>query len=261
MPGSRWSSFMACPPSSMLAFLTHQRPSFGSRGVSSLVSPALNSWASLKDLYPAQSTSMGKSAPRCRYCSWGHPSSRCLEKIHAGTRVLPLCCNCGGDHNATSRRCRARPRPVREPQTTSTATGPSRVVFRLDPPPQHNVWTNGPSSWSAFTAQPSAFPPQPGTAAPGQPRVAQPSVPSTLPPVPVPPRDASASALVDGAHQPATAAAAPAPRADLDFEYIYQILIEIKDKVSDIDLRLAALVQDMANPAPVVRSGRDAARG
>ncbi|MPC23335.1 hypothetical protein E2C01_016379 [Portunus trituberculatus] len=129
------------------------------------------------------------------YCSWGHPSSRCLEKIHAGTRVLPLCCNCGGDHNATSRRCRARPRPVREPQTTSTATGPSRVVFRLDPPPQHNVWTNGPSSWSAFTAQPSAFPPQPGTAAPGQPRVAQPSVPSTLPPVPVPPRDASASAL------------------------------------------------------------------
>ncbi|MPC73653.1 hypothetical protein E2C01_067989 [Portunus trituberculatus] len=34
-----------------------------------------------------------KLAPRCRYCSGGHPSSRYLEKISAGTKVVPLCCN------------------------------------------------------------------------------------------------------------------------------------------------------------------------
>ncbi|MPC73019.1 hypothetical protein E2C01_067335 [Portunus trituberculatus] len=44
-----------------------------------------------------------KSAQRCRYCAGNHQSSRCLEKIHAGTTVLPLCCNCRDDNNVNSR--------------------------------------------------------------------------------------------------------------------------------------------------------------
>ncbi|MPC67334.1 hypothetical protein E2C01_061508 [Portunus trituberculatus] len=89
-----------------------------------------------------------KSAPRCRYFSGGRPSSTCL-KIRAGTRVVPLCCNCGSDHNASSRRCHAQSRPVRETQTPGTTVCPSRVVFRPAPALQHNPWANGTPSWTA----------------------------------------------------------------------------------------------------------------
>lgn len=46
---------------------------------------------------------------RCRFCARKHPSSLCGEKIKAGTRVEPRCCNCGGEHNAQSILCLRRP--------------------------------------------------------------------------------------------------------------------------------------------------------
>ncbi|MPC62628.1 hypothetical protein E2C01_056717 [Portunus trituberculatus] len=158
-----------------------------------------------------------KSAPRCRYCSGSHPSSRCLEKIHASTRVIPLCCNCMGDHNASLRRCPAWPRPVRETQTSGTTLGLSRVVFRPAPAPQHNAWANGVPSWSDFpalplpAAQPSAFPPLLGTAAPSQSGAAHPPVPATRPPVPVPRRTAPYYVAVVGAEDVAPASQADVP--------------------------------------------------
>ncbi|MPC50697.1 hypothetical protein E2C01_044527 [Portunus trituberculatus] len=53
------------------------------------------------------------SAPRCRYYAGTHQSSRCLEKIQAGTKIPLCCCNCSGEHNANSRPCPARLRPFR----------------------------------------------------------------------------------------------------------------------------------------------------
>ncbi|MPC65198.1 hypothetical protein E2C01_059329 [Portunus trituberculatus] len=186
----------------------------------------------------------------------GHPSSRCLEKIRAGTRVVPLCCNCGGDHNASSRRCPARPRPVREPQIPGTTIGPSRVVFRPAPAPQHNAWANGAPSWSDFpalplpAAQPSAFPPLPGTAAPAQSGAAHPPVPATRPPVPVPPRTAPYYVAVVGAEDVAPASQAGVPAI---LQNVVQLLLGIQAEVRDLRVRVTALERqrDAASPPPL----------
>ncbi|MPC40906.1 hypothetical protein E2C01_034481 [Portunus trituberculatus] len=196
-----------------------------------------------------------KSALRCRYCSGSHPSSRCLEKIRAGTRVIPLCCNCRGDHNASPRRCPAWPRPVREPQTPSTAVGPSRVVFRPAPAPQHNAWANGAPSWSDFpalplpAAQPSAFPPLLGTAAPAQSGAAHPPVPATRPHVPVPRRTAPYYAAVVGPEDAAPASQVGVPATLQD---VMQLLLGIQANVRDLRVRVTALERqrDAASPLP-----------
>ncbi|MPC59157.1 translation initiation factor IF-2-like [Portunus trituberculatus] len=196
-----------------------------------------------------------KSVPLCRYCSGGHPSSHCLEKIHAGTRVIPLCCNCGGDHNASSRCCPARSRPIREPQTPGTTIGPSRVIFQPAPALQHNAWANGAPSWSNFpalplpAAQPSAFPPLPGTAAPAQSGAAHSPVPAIRLPVPVPPRTAPYYAAVVGAEDTAPALQAGVP---VFLQDMVQLLLGIQAEVRDLRVRVTALErqQDAASPPP-----------
>ncbi|MPC60061.1 hypothetical protein E2C01_054097 [Portunus trituberculatus] len=189
-----------------------------------------------------------KSAPRSRYCSGGHPSSRCMEKIHAGTRVVPLCCNCGGDHNTSSRHCPAQPRLVRESQNPDTTVSPSRVVFRPAPPPQYNVWANGTPSWSNFpalplpVAQPSAIPPLPGAAAPTQSGAAHTPFPATQPPVPVLPRTATYYAAVAGV--PAT------------LQDVVQLLPEIRTEVRDLRVRVTALEQQWDAGSPLALSSQ-----
>ncbi|KAG0728157.1 hypothetical protein GWK47_033090 [Chionoecetes opilio] len=46
---------------------------------------------------------------RCRFCAKNHPSTVCRKKITDGHRVPPRCCNCRGEHNASSPLCPRRP--------------------------------------------------------------------------------------------------------------------------------------------------------
>lgn len=48
--------------------------------------------------------------PRCRFCGKSHLSTHCGDKIRAGQRVVPRCCNCSGHHNAQSPLCPNKPR-------------------------------------------------------------------------------------------------------------------------------------------------------
>ncbi|MPC33548.1 hypothetical protein E2C01_026903 [Portunus trituberculatus] len=115
------------------------------------------------------------------------------KKIQAGTKIPPWCCNCQGEHSASSRLCPTRPRSFREPQDDNTPVHPTRVVFRPVPPPQHNAWMNGTLSLSAFPALPPSAAqmpvrlPLPGTAASSQRGTSHvasvhPLAPSTPPP-------------------------------------------------------------------------------
>ncbi|XP_045103028.1 predicted GPI-anchored protein 58 [Portunus trituberculatus] len=163
-----------------------------------------------------------------------------------------MCCNCRGDHNASLRRCPARPRPVREPQTPGTTVGPSRVVFRPVPAPQHNAWANGAPSWSDFpalplpAAQPSAFPPLSGTAAPSQSGAAHPPVPATWPLVPVPRRTAFYHAAVVGAEDAAPASQAGVPATLQD---VVQLLLGVQAKIRDLTPQPAHKNQPQSVPA------------
>ena len=56
---------------------------------------------------------------RCRYCSKSHDSTECFNKIKDNVKIVPKCCNCGGDHNANSRLCKRRP-AVKLPGKIST---------------------------------------------------------------------------------------------------------------------------------------------
>ena len=47
--------------------------------------------------------------PRCRYCARKHQSTVCADEIKSGTRVVPRCCNCGGEHNARYPVCPQKP--------------------------------------------------------------------------------------------------------------------------------------------------------
>ncbi|MPC18263.1 hypothetical protein E2C01_011141 [Portunus trituberculatus] len=159
-------------------FLRGTRPSFGSRHViAGELPPQLQGLVkgivpSLVHLLGLGHFCVGLYSPEpdlCDHCfRFGHQSWRCKSS---------LCC---------------RPMPVRESQTPSITVGPSRVLFRPGPPPQHNAWTNGTLFWSDFptlplpAAQPSGFLLLPGTVVPAQSGAAQSPVPATLSPVPVP---------------------------------------------------------------------------
>lgn len=69
----------------------------------------------------------------CRYCARHHPSSQCLKKIQDGEIVAPRCCNCGKEHNATSKVCDKRPR-------INSATEKEKITYKDAPAPTVNFW-------------------------------------------------------------------------------------------------------------------------
>lgn len=84
--------------------------------------------------------------PRCRFCARKHPSSVCGDKIKAGTRVIPRCCNCGGEHNARNPACPRKPFVQRRVEQGTGERGGSRDM-RAHPSTQPqrsgNAWEDG----------------------------------------------------------------------------------------------------------------------
>ena len=76
----------------------------------------------------------------CRYCAGGHLSQECWEKIQQKIKVPPKCCNCGGQHNASSPVCPRKPRNNRsQPPNLPLMHKP---VFKPAPPPTRSAWNN-----------------------------------------------------------------------------------------------------------------------
>ncbi|XP_076062105.1 uncharacterized protein LOC143037565 isoform X1 [Oratosquilla oratoria] len=85
---------------------------------------------------------------RCRYCAGGHLSEECWEKIQQKVAVPPKCCNCGGQHNASSPVCPKKPRyKTLPPSIPSIPT----TVYQTAPPPTRTAWN--------VTAMQEEFPP------------------------------------------------------------------------------------------------------
>ncbi|XP_045111710.1 leucine-rich repeat extensin-like protein 3 [Portunus trituberculatus] len=154
-----------------------------------------------------------------------------------------------------SSRCVATTTPLRA--TALLGPGPSgshRPPAPLLAPPG---WFFGPTSqlWSNFpalplpAAQPSAFPPLLGTAAPAQSGAAHPPVPATRLPVPVPHRTAPYYAAVVGAEDAAPTSQAGVPATLQD---VVHLLLGIQAEVRDLRVRVTALERqrDAARPPP-----------
>ena len=107
------------------------------------------------------------AASRCRFCGRGHHSSKCSELIKNKVRVVPRCCNCGGEHNARSVLCPKRPRvsvPGRRDEETH-AHSSSPQIFYMPALPAENKWnrgrpvvTEGATSSMVWAASPTQFP-------------------------------------------------------------------------------------------------------
>lgn len=75
---------------------------------------------------------------RCRYCAGGHPSKECLGKIQRNVAVPPKCCNCGGQHNASSPVCPRKPH-YSKTQPPSSSRVPT-TVLQPAPSPTRPAW-------------------------------------------------------------------------------------------------------------------------
>lgn len=71
----------------------------------------------------------------CRFCSGGHESQNCRQKINAGIEVPPRCVNCKGDHNAHSIACPVRPVLAAPDWTRQTGEWGSQSTAALPPRP------------------------------------------------------------------------------------------------------------------------------
>ncbi|XP_045132192.1 translation initiation factor IF-2-like [Portunus trituberculatus] len=198
-----------------------------------------------------------KLAPRCRYCS-----ERVILPPAAWRRYVlapeSSCCASTGGTTTTPLRAAALfgPGPSGSHRSRAPLSAPPGWFFRPAPASQHNAWANGTLSWYDFpalplpAAQPSAFPPLPGAAAPAQSGMAHPPVPATRPSVPVPPRTAPYYAVVVGAEGAAPASQAAGVPAIL--QDVVQLLLEIRAEVRDLRVRVTALERqrDAASPPP-----------
>lgn len=68
---------------------------------------------------------------KCGFCSGGHDTKLCKERIQQGEKVVPRCSNCYQEHNAWSPRCPMRPNSGRLNDSGSQ----QRRAAPLPPPP------------------------------------------------------------------------------------------------------------------------------
>ena len=63
-----------------------------------------------------------RNRPRCSYCSLGHETTECRNKVKANEEVTRKCVNCGGEHSARSNSCPIWKKKAQETRARFLAT-------------------------------------------------------------------------------------------------------------------------------------------